>query len=223
MNALETRAAALAAFRDGDSGNTALEGCVRAGVCPHGGVRARGPRPGARGRRRARPEQNLASVRSGAGDRAAIGHQDAPPRGKGRERRPRTPPERGHQGDRRGAEPPLASSNVARHALRKPHPTTGGTATAAGKVQCTSGNRKEPSMGGTVKVETAAAHFLFMTLRIETECSVGTGFIFEHKWKSDFAISRQVTNIHCQEFRVQEILQGCEETCRRIHRIRRRQ
>ena len=32
MNALETRAAALAAFRDGDSGNTALEGCVRAGV-----------------------------------------------------------------------------------------------------------------------------------------------------------------------------------------------
>ena len=78
-----------------------------------GGVRARGPRPGARGWRRARPEQNLASVRSGAGDRAAIGHQDAPPRGKGRERRPRTPPERGHQGDRRGAEPPLASSNVA--------------------------------------------------------------------------------------------------------------
>ena len=38
-------------------------------------------------------------------------------------------------------------------------------------------------MGDTVKVETAAAHFLFMTLRIETECSVGTGFIFEHKWK----------------------------------------
>ena len=33
MNALETRAAALAAVRDGDSGNTALEGCVRAGVC----------------------------------------------------------------------------------------------------------------------------------------------------------------------------------------------
>ncbi len=33
MNALETRAAALAAFRDGDSGNTALEGCVRASVC----------------------------------------------------------------------------------------------------------------------------------------------------------------------------------------------
>ena len=32
MNALETRAAALAAFRDGDSGNTALEGCVRASV-----------------------------------------------------------------------------------------------------------------------------------------------------------------------------------------------
>ena len=32
MNALETRAAALAAFRDGDSGNTALEACVRAGV-----------------------------------------------------------------------------------------------------------------------------------------------------------------------------------------------
>ena len=32
MNALKTRAAALAAFRDGDSGNTALEGCVRAGV-----------------------------------------------------------------------------------------------------------------------------------------------------------------------------------------------
>ena len=52
-----------------------------------------------------------------------------------------------------------------RRALRKPHLTTGGNATTAGKVQCTSGNKKEPSMGDTVKVETAAAHFLFMTLR----------------------------------------------------------
>ncbi len=34
-----------------------------------------------------------------------------------------------------------------------------------------------------MKVATAAEHFLFMTLRIETERSVGTGFIFEHKWK----------------------------------------
>ena len=34
-----------------------------------------------------------------------------------------------------------------------------------------------------MKVETAAEHFYFMTLRIETEQSVGTGFIFEHKWK----------------------------------------
>ena len=34
-----------------------------------------------------------------------------------------------------------------------------------------------------MKVETAAEHFFFMTLRIETEQGVGTGFIFEHKWK----------------------------------------
>ena len=34
-----------------------------------------------------------------------------------------------------------------------------------------------------MKVETASEHFFFMTLRIETERSVGTGFIFEHKWK----------------------------------------
>ena len=34
-----------------------------------------------------------------------------------------------------------------------------------------------------MRVATAAEHFLFMTLRIETERSVGTGFIFEHKWK----------------------------------------
>ena len=34
-----------------------------------------------------------------------------------------------------------------------------------------------------MKVATAAEHFFFMTLRIETERSVGTGFIFEHKWK----------------------------------------
>ena len=33
-----------------------------------------------------------------------------------------------------------------------------------------------------MKVETAAEHFFFMTLRIETAESVGTGFIFEHKW-----------------------------------------
>lgn len=33
-----------------------------------------------------------------------------------------------------------------------------------------------------MKVETATEHFFFMTLRIETEHSVGTGFIFEHKW-----------------------------------------
>ena len=35
-----------------------------------------------------------------------------------------------------------------------------------------------------MNVATAAEHFLFMTLRIETERSVGTGFIFEHKWRS---------------------------------------
>ena len=34
-----------------------------------------------------------------------------------------------------------------------------------------------------MKVETAAEHLFFMTLRIETERFVGTGFIFEHKWK----------------------------------------
>ena len=34
-----------------------------------------------------------------------------------------------------------------------------------------------------MKVATAAEHLLFMTLRIETKRSVGTGFIFEHKWK----------------------------------------
>ena len=33
-----------------------------------------------------------------------------------------------------------------------------------------------------MKVATAAEHFFFMTLRIETAESVGTGFIFEHKW-----------------------------------------
>ena len=34
-----------------------------------------------------------------------------------------------------------------------------------------------------MKVATAAEHFFFMTARIETERSVGTGFVFEHKWK----------------------------------------
>ena len=33
-----------------------------------------------------------------------------------------------------------------------------------------------------MRVATAAEHFFFMTLRIETEPAVGTGFIFEHKW-----------------------------------------
>ena len=33
-----------------------------------------------------------------------------------------------------------------------------------------------------MKVETASEHFFFMTLRIQTEESVGTGFIFQHKW-----------------------------------------
>ena len=33
-----------------------------------------------------------------------------------------------------------------------------------------------------MRVATAAEHFFFMTLRIETERSLGTGFIFEHKW-----------------------------------------
>ena len=33
MNALKTRAGALAAVRDGAPGNTAPVGCVRAGVC----------------------------------------------------------------------------------------------------------------------------------------------------------------------------------------------
>ena len=45
MNALETRAAALAAFRDGDSGNTALEGCVRASVCRMAGFVRVAPAP----------------------------------------------------------------------------------------------------------------------------------------------------------------------------------
>lgn len=34
-----------------------------------------------------------------------------------------------------------------------------------------------------VEVRTAAANLFFTTLRVETECSVGTGFIFEHKWR----------------------------------------
>ena len=33
-----------------------------------------------------------------------------------------------------------------------------------------------------MKVKTVAEHLFFMTLRIDTERSVGTGFIFEHKW-----------------------------------------
>ena len=45
MNALESRAAALAAFRDGDSGNTDLEGCVRAGVCRMAGFVRVAPAP----------------------------------------------------------------------------------------------------------------------------------------------------------------------------------
>ena len=45
MNALESRAAALAAFRDGDSGNTALEGCVRAGVYGMAGFVRMAPAP----------------------------------------------------------------------------------------------------------------------------------------------------------------------------------
>ena len=45
VNALETRAAALAAFRDGNSGNTALEGCVRASVCRMAGFVRVAPAP----------------------------------------------------------------------------------------------------------------------------------------------------------------------------------
>ena len=52
-----------------------------------------------------------------------------------------------------------------------------------------------------MKVVTAAEHFLFMTLRIETERSVGTGFIFEQKWKdpktgSELTGNFLVTNKH---------------------------
>ena len=35
-----------------------------------------------------------------------------------------------------------------------------------------------------MRVETAADHLIFMTVRIQTTQSIGTGFIFEHKWKS---------------------------------------
>ena len=45
MNALETRAAALAAVRDGASGNTAPVECVRAGVCAVAGFVRVAPAP----------------------------------------------------------------------------------------------------------------------------------------------------------------------------------
>ena len=39
-------------------------------------------------------------------------------------------------------------------------------------------------LGVIMKVKTASELFYFMTLRIETTESIGTGFFFEHKWKS---------------------------------------
>lgn len=35
-----------------------------------------------------------------------------------------------------------------------------------------------------MRVETGAAHLLFLTVRVYTVQSIGTGFIFEHKWNS---------------------------------------
>ena len=63
----------------------------------------------------ARKSASSAGDKTGGGrDRAAISHQDAPPRGKGCTAPcPRPPPQGGPPGDRRGVEPPLASPNVA--------------------------------------------------------------------------------------------------------------
>ena len=47
-----------------------------------------------------------------------------------------------------------------------------------------------------MKVETAAEQLLFSTLRIETESSVGTGAIVNHRWSEDAEGPFLVTNKH---------------------------
>ena len=52
-----------------------------------------------------------------------------------------------------------------------------------------------------MKVETVAQQLLFATLRIETQRSVGTGFIVSHKWSEDRVGPFLVTNKHVVEGR----------------------